>query len=62
MATPIGDFIIDAQADRQLRDAIESWEALQAYLRSRNVDAGVLIAAREVGRYTESCRNLLLPL
>jgi hypothetical protein len=30
-------------------DAIESWEPLQAYLRSRNVDADVLIAAREVG-------------
>ena len=41
-----GDFIPDAKADRQ--HAIESWEALQAYLRSRDVDAGVLTAAREV--------------
>jgi hypothetical protein len=32
MPTPIGDFVIDAHADRQLRDAIESWEALQCLL------------------------------
>jgi hypothetical protein len=50
-----GDFIRDAKADGQLPDAIQSWEALQAYLQSRDVDAGVLTAAREVwNRYREA--------
>jgi hypothetical protein len=39
---------MDAKADWQLPDAIGSREILDAYLRSRDIDAGVLIAACEV--------------
>jgi hypothetical protein len=40
--------MMNGRADWQLPDTIESCDILAGYLRSRDVDAGVLTAAREV--------------